>query len=322
MIRSVIAGVGGYLPVQRLTNADLEKKVETSDAWILERTGIRERRIAAPDELTSHLAIRAAQEAMQDAGADPADIQLVVLATTTPDETLPATAVKIQRELGIAGFAFDVQAVCSGFMYALSVADNFIRTGTVKQALVIGAETLSRIVDWSDRNTCILFGDGAGAVVLKAREGAGTVADAGILNIILRSDGRYHDLLKTSGGVSGTQTAGFIQMEGKEVFRHAVNNLSEVSEQVMAAAGVRAAEIDWVIPHQANKRIIDTTVKKLGLPPEKVILTLEEQGNTSAASIPLALDAGVKSGRIRRGDLLLLEAMGGGFTWAGALIRF
>lgn len=323
MKRSVIKGVGGYLPEKRLTNTDLEQMVETSDAWIRERTGIQERRIAASEELTSDLAIQAAQRALKNAGMTGADIDAVILATTTPDDTLPATAVKVQEAIGMTGgFAFDVQAVCSGFMYALSVADNYIRTGMVTRILVIGAETLSRIVDWSDRNTCVLFGDGAGAVILEASDGEGTKEDRGVLNVILRSDGRYRTLLGATGGVSRNQRAGTILMEGREVFRHAVTNLADIARQVMAASGVCADEIAYLVPHQANARIIDGTAKKLNFDAEHVILTLPLQGNTSAASIPLALYEGVSSGRIKKGDLLLLESMGGGFTWAGALIRF
>ncbi len=323
MKRSAIIGVGGYLPEKKLTNADLEKMVDTSDAWIRERTGIEERRIAADGELTSDLAIRAAQVALTDAGISGQEIDMIVVATTTPDDTLPATAVKVQEAIGMTGgFAFDVQAVCSGFMYALATADNFIRTGAVRRALVIGAETLSRIVDWTDRNTCVLFGDGAGAVVLEARDGVGTKADTGVLQVALRSDGRYRQLLGATGGVSKNQRAGTITMEGREVFRHAVTNLAAIAAEVMQAADVTASEIDFLVPHQANVRIIDGTAKKLAFEADRVILTLPKQGNTSAASIPLALWEGVSSGRIRRGHLLLLESMGGGFTWAGALIRF
>ncbi len=322
MIRSVIKGVGGYLPQKVLSNFDLEKMVETSDSWIQERTGIRNRHIAADTELTSDLALAAGRKALENAGLTGADLDLIIVATTTPDDTTPATAVKVQRDLGMeTGFAFDVQAACSGFMYALSVADKFITAGQVKTALVIGAETLSRIVDWTDRNTCVLFGDGAGAVVLQGETGAGLATDTGVLDVILHSDGRYQHLLTTTGGVSRTQTAGFVLMEGREVFRHAVTNLSDVAEEVIAKANVSLSDIDVLVPHQANSRIIEGTAKKLGIPMEKVILTLPEQGNTSAASIPLALYEGVQSGRIQKGNLILLDAMGGGFTWAGALIR-
>ncbi len=323
MKRSVIVGVGGYLPEKKLTNFDLEKMVDTSDAWIRERTGIVERRIAADTELTSDLAIRAAEAALADAGLDGSQIDAIIVATTTPDETLPATAVKVQEAIGMTGgFAFDIQAVCSGFMYALSVADSYIQTGVVRRVLVIGAETLSRIVDWGDRNTCVLFGDGAGAVVLAAQDGQGTKDDSGILKVILHADGRYRHLLGATGGVSKNGQAGTITMEGREVFRHAVTNLAAVAEEVMQAVGVQADEIDYLVPHQANMRIIDGTAKKLDFEPKRVIVTLPVQGNTSAASIPLALLDGIKSGKIQRGDLLLLESMGGGFTWAGALIRF
>lgn len=320
MTQAVIKGVGAYLPTKRLTNTDLEKMVQTSDAWIRERTGIQERRIAADNELTSDLARQAALEAVQDAGLTASDIDLIILATTTPDDTFPATACKVQQQLGMTGgFAFDIQAACSGFLYALSVADAYITQGRVHRVLVIGAETLSRIVDWSDRNTCVLFGDGAGAVVL---EGSADKTDSGILSVLLRSDGRYRDLLLSSGGVSRTQTAGFIHMEGREVFRHAVENMAQIAKDVLQQQRLTPADIDYLVPHQANVRIIEATRTKLGLPPDKVILTLQQQGNTSAASIPLALHTGIRSGRIQRGDLLLLESMGGGLTWGAGLIRF
>ena len=320
MTQAVIKGVGAYLPTKRLTNTDLEKMVQTSDAWIRERTGIQERRIAADNELTSDLARQAALEALQDAGLTASDIDLIILATTTPDDTFPATACKVQQQLGMTGgFAFDIQAACSGFLYALSVADAYITQGRVHRVLVIGAETLSRIVDWSDRNTCVLFGDGAGAVVL---EGSADKTDSGILSVLLRSDGRYRDLLLSSGGVSRTQTAGFIHMEGREVFRHAVENMAQIAKDVLQQQRLTPADIDYLVPHQANVRIIEATRTKLGLPADKVILTLQQQGNTSAASIPLALYTGIRSGRIQRGDLLLLESMGGGLTWGAGLIRF
>ena len=320
MTQAVIKGVGAYLPTKRLTNTDLEKMVQTSDAWIRERTGIQERRIAADNELTSDLARQAALEALQDAGLTASDIDLIILATTTPDDTFPATACKVQQQLGMmGGFAFDIQAACSGFLYALSVADAYITQGRVHRVLVIGAETLSRIVDWSDRNTCVLFGDGAGAVVL---EGSADKTDSGILSVLLRSDGRYRDLLLSSGGVSRTQTAGFIHMEGREVFRHAVENMAQIAKDVLQQQRLTPADIDYLVPHQANVRIIEATRTKLGLPADKVILTLQQQGNTSAASIPLALHTGIRSGRIQRGDLLLLESMGGGLTWGAGLIRF
>ena len=320
MTQAVIKGVGAYLPTKRLTNTDLEKMVQTSDAWIRERTGIQERRIAADNELTSDLARQAALEALQDACLMASDIDLIILATTTPDDTFPATACKVQQQLGMTGgFAFDIQAACSGFLYALSVADAYITQGRAHRVLVIGAETLSRIVDWSDRNTCVLFGDGAGAVVL---EGSADKTDSGILSVLLRSDGRYRDLLLSSGGVSRTQTAGFIHMEGREVFRHAVENMAQIAKDVLQQQRLTPADIDYLVPHQANVRIIEATRTKLGLPADKVILTLQQQGNTSAASIPLALHTGIRSGRIQRGDLLLLESMGGGLTWGAGLIRF
>lgn len=321
MMRSVIVGIGGYLPENVLSNIDLEKMVETSDAWIRERTGIISRHIAGAEETTATLAMHAAQEALDNAGLSGDDIDMVIVATTTPDETFPATATKIQALLKTKGFAFDVQAACSGFMYALSVADHFVTAGTVKHALVIGAETLSRIVDWSDRNTCVLFGDGAGAVVLSAQNGNGTADDTGILDIILHSDGTVRDMLKSSGGVSSTKTVGTILMEGREVFRHAVVNLADVANEVMQKTGVLADQIDYLVPHQANLRIIEGTAKKLNLAMDRVVVTLPEHGNTSSASIPLALYAGVKSGQLKKGDLLLLESMGAGLTWAGGLIR-
>ena len=321
-MKSVIRGVGGYLPENVLTNFDLEKMVETSDAWIRERTGIEERHIANKDEYTSTLAIRAAQVALENAGLSGNDIDMIVLATTTPDDTTPATAVKVQNAIGMTqGFAFDVQAACSGFMYALSIANRFVLDGTVKNALVIGAETLSRIVDWKDRNTCVLFGDGAGAVILSAASENEEQTGTGILDIVLHSDGRYQQLLTTTGGVSRTQTAGYGVMEGREVFRHAVTNVADVAEEVLVKTNTPISEIDYLVPHQANARIIESTAKKLGIEMDKVILTLPKQGNTSAASIPLAFYEGVKSGKLQKGHLILLDAMGGGFTWAGALIR-
>ncbi len=323
MIKSIIAGVGGYLPEKVLTNFDLEKMVETSDAWIRERTGIRLRHIAADDQTTSSLATKAGEDALKNAGISGEELDLIILATTTPDDTTPATAMRVQAGLGATkAFAFDVQAACSGFMYALSVADKFIKAGTVKTALVIGAETLSRIVDWSDRNTCVLFGDGAGAVVLQAQETEHiSTTEEGILDIVLHSDGRLRDLLTTTGGVSRTQTAGFVHMEGREVFRHAVTNLSNVAQEVIDRTGISLSDIDFLVPHQANIRIIEGTAKKLDIDLDKVIITLPEQGNTSAASIPLALYEGIKSQKLKKGQLILLDAMGAGFTWAGALIR-
>lgn len=322
MIKSIITGVGGYLPEKILTNFDLEKMVETSDAWIKERTGIQSRHIASEDQTTSSLAILAAKDALKNAGIDGSEIDLIILATTTPDDTTPATAMRVQAELGaVNAFAFDVQAACSGFMYALSVADKFIKTKSVKTALVIGAETLSRIVDWKDRNTCVLFGDGAGAVIVRGEESTGEKDESGIMNIILHSDGRLRDLLTTTGGVSRTQTAGFVHMEGREVFRHAVTNLSNVAQELIDTSNIKLEDVDYLVPHQANLRIIEGTAKKLDIPMEKVIVTLPEQGNTSAASIPLALYEGVKSQKLQKGHLVLLDAMGAGFTWAGALIR-
>ncbi|MBQ8251581.1 MAG: ketoacyl-ACP synthase III [Alphaproteobacteria bacterium] len=322
-MKSIIAGVGGYLPEKVLTNFDLEKMVETSDAWIRERTGIRLRHIAADDQTTSSLATKAGEDALKNAGISGEELDLIILATTTPDDTTPATAMRVQAGLGATkAFAFDVQAACSGFMYALSVADKFIKAGTVKTALVIGAETLSRIVDWSDRNTCVLFGDGAGAVVLQAKETEHiSTTEEGILDIVLHSDGRLRDLLTTTGGVSRTQTAGFVHMEGREVFRHAVTNLSNVAQEVIDRTGISLSDIDFLVPHQANIRIIEGTAKKLDIDLDKVIITLPEQGNTSAASIPLALYEGIKSQKLKKGQLILLDAMGAGFTWAGALIR-
>lgn len=323
MIRSVVAGVGSYLPERILTNADLSKMVDTTDEWIVERTGIRQRHIAAEGEKTSDLALKATRDALQNAGVSVQDIDLIVLATATPDETFPATACRVQAELGMTrGFAFDVQAVCSGFIYALATADNFIKAGQAKTAVVIGAETFSRIIDWTDRTTCVLFADGAGAIVLKAEEGSGQSSDRGVLTTHLHSDGRHHDLLYVDGGPSSTQTTGHLRMLGKEVFRHAVVNLADVVKETLAAVDMKPDQIDWLVPHQANKRIIDGTARKLGLGSEKVVLTVDRHGNTSAASVPLALAEAVKDGRIKQGDVLLLEAMGGGFTWGSALVRW
>jgi 3-oxoacyl-[acyl-carrier-protein] synthase-3 len=301
----------------------MSKIVETTDDWIVERTGIHARHIAAEGELTSHLALHAARAAIADAGIDAQEIDTIIMATTTPDNTFPATAVTVQAELGIHhGAAFDVQAVCSGFVYALTIADTFIRCGQSKTALVIGAETFSRLLDWTDRTTCVLFGDGAGAVVVKAVEGEGTNADQGILTAHLHSDGRYKEKLYVDGGPSSTGTTGHVRMEGREVFRHAVVNIADTIKESLAAAGLTADDIDWFVPHQANKRILDGTARRIGLPPEKVVMTVGEHGNTSAASVPLALDSAVKDGRIKRGDLVLLEAMGGGFTWGSVLLRW
>lgn len=323
VIRSLVAGCGTYLPERVVTNDDLAKRLDTSDAWIFERTGIRERRIAADGETTSDLATKSANEALKAAGEEGANVDLIVLATTTPDETFPATATRVQAQIGAnSAAAFDIQAVCSGFIYGLAVANNFIRLGDAKTALVIGAETFSRLVDWEDRSTCVLFGDGAGAVVLKAQEGNGTNADRGILSTHLHSDGRKHDLLYTDGGPSSTGTVGHVRMAGQEVFRHAVKNLAEVLEEALAANGLSADDIDWLVPHQANKRILDSTVRKLGLDPSKMIVTIDHHANTSAASIPLALGEASSDGRIKVGDVVLVEAMGGGFTWASGVIRW
>ena len=323
MRRSVITATGSYLPKRILTNEELSTMVDTTDEWIVARSGIKQRHIAADGELTSDLATHAAKAALEMAGLTADDIDLIVLATATPDETFPATATVVQKNLGMThGFAFDIQAVCTGFLYALATADNFIKAGQANRALVIGAETFSRILDWEDRTTCVLFADGAGAIVLEAEEGAGNSDDRGVLTSHLHSDGDKHDLLYVDGGPSSTQTTGYLRMEGREVFRHAVNNLASVVHEAMEATGLTTDDIDWLIPHQANKRIIDGTGRKLKLDPEKVVLTVDKHGNTSAASVPLALDEAVRDRRIKRGDLLLLEAMGGGFTWGSALVRW
>ncbi len=323
MMRSVVLGHGAYLPERILTNAELAKMVDTSDEWIVQRTGIKERHIAAEGEFTSHLGLKAAQAALANAGIDAQSIDLIVLATSTPDNTFPATAVAIQHGLGINhGAAFDLQAVCTGFIFALATADNFLKSGAFKRALVIGAETFSRILDWNDRGTCVLFGDGAGAVVLEAQPQAGTTADRGILTTHLRSDGRHKDKLFVDGGPSSTQTVGHLRMEGREVFKHAVGMITDVIIDAFQATGTTADDVDWLVPHQANKRIIDASAKKLHIAPQKVVLTVDRHGNTSAASIPLALAAAVDDGRIRKNDLLMLEAMGGGFTWGSALLRW
>lgn len=323
LVRSRITGTGSYLPEQILTNDELAARVDTSDEWIVQRTGIHQRHIAAPEQKASDLALAAARRALEQAGVDGADLDLIVVATTTPDQTFPATAVFVQKALGMTGgAAFDVQAVCSGFVYALTVADNFIRLGQARRALVIGTELFSRILDWEDRATCVLFGDGAGAVVLEAVEGQGTNADTGILTTHLHSDGRHHDLLYVDGGVSSTGTIGHLRMEGREVFKHAVTKLAEVVDEALRATGLQASDIDWLVPHQANRRIIDATARKLDLPADKVVLTVDRHANTSAASIPLALDVAARDGRIKQGDIVLIEAMGGGFTWASALLRW
>jgi 3-oxoacyl-[acyl-carrier-protein] synthase-3 len=323
VIRSVVQGCGAYLPERVVTNADLAKTMDTSDEWIQQRTGIRQRHIAADGEMTSHLALKASERALAHAGLKASDLDLIILATATPDETFPATATRVQAQLGMTrGAAFDMQAVCAGFVYGLSVADSMIKTGLASTALVIGAETFSRILDWNDRGTCVLFGDGAGAVVLRAEEGKGTSADRGVLANALHSDGRQHDILYVDGGPSSTRTTGFLRMEGKEVFKHAVVNMAMVVGEVLAKAGFETKDIDWLVPHQANKRIIDGTGRKLGLPPERVVVTVDRHANTSAASIPLALDAAVKDGRIKKGDLLLLEGIGGGLAWGASLVRW
>ncbi|WP_371422886.1 beta-ketoacyl-ACP synthase III [Tardiphaga sp.] len=322
-IRSVVLGCGSYLPERILTNAELASKVDTSDEWIVQRTGIKQRHIAADGEFTSHLAIKAAQAALANAGVDAQSIDLIVLATSTPDNTFPATAVAVQNALGIThGAAFDLQAVCSGFIFGLTTADSLLRTGAGKRALVIGAETFSRILDWSDRGTCVLFGDGAGAVVLEAQTQPGDVSDRGVLTTHLRSDGRHKEKLYVDGGPSSTQTVGYLRMEGREVFKHAVGMITDVIVDAFKATGASAETIDWFVPHQANKRIIDASAHKLHIAPQKVVLTVDLHGNTSAASIPLALSVAVNDGRIKKGDLVLLEAMGGGFTWGSALIRW
>lgn len=322
VIRSVIVGTGACLPERIVTNAEMSRLVDTTDEWIVERTGIRQRHVAGEGEKTSDLALGAAREALAAAGIDGRDVDLIVLATATPDQTFPATAATVQRELGCFGVpAFDLQAVCSGFVYALTVADNFIKAGQARTALVIGAETFSRILDWTDRGTCVLFGDGAGAVVLKAEQGEGTTADRGILTTHLHADGRQNDLLYVDGGPSSTGTTGHLRMHGREVFRHAVVNLAAVVEEALKATGLTSDDIDWLVPHQANKRILDGTAKKLGVSPDKVVVTVDRHANTSAASIPLALAEAVADGRIQPGQLVLLEAMGGGFTWGSALVR-
>jgi 3-oxoacyl-[acyl-carrier-protein] synthase III len=322
-IRSVVLGCGSYLPERILTNAELATRIDTSDEWIVQRTGIRERHVAAEGEFTSHLAIKAARAALHHARLDAQAIDLIVLATSTPDNTFPATAVAVQEGLGINhGAAFDLQAVCSGFVFALATADNFLRAGTYKRALVIGAETFSRILDWNDRGTCVLFGDGAGAVVLEAQTEPGKSSDRGVLTTHLRSDGRHKSKLYVDGGPSSTQTVGLLRMEGREVFKHAVGMITDVIVDAFNATGLTADDIDWFIPHQANKRIIDASAHKLHIAPQKVVLTVDLHGNTSAASIPLALAVAVKDGRVKKGDLLLFEAMGGGFTWGSALVRW
>jgi 3-oxoacyl-[acyl-carrier-protein] synthase-3 len=324
VVRSLVVGCGAYLPKQVVTNRDLAQRIDTTDEWITERTGIKQRYIAADGELTSDLALAASLEALAAAQIKPSEVDLVVLATTTPDETFPATATRVQARLGMnGGAAFDVQAVCSGFIYALAVADNFIKVGQAKTALVIGAETFSRILDWNDRTTCVLFGDGAGAVVLRASAaGAGNGKDRGILSTHLHSDGRLHDVLYVDGGPSSTRTSGYVRMNGREVFRHAVGKLAAVVEEALAANGLSGADIDWLVPHQANKRIIDGMARKLGLGANRVVTTIDRHANTSAASIPLALAEANSDGRLRPGHLVLLEAIGGGLAWGAGVVRW
>lgn len=322
MRRSRILGFGSYLPANRVTNEELAKRVDTSDEWITQRTGIKARHVAGEGETTSVLATRAAERALADAGLKAEDIDLIVLGTATPDYTFPATATQVQAALGITkGVAFDVAAVCSGFVFALSTADKFLRSGSHQRALVIGAETFSRILDWEDRTTCVLFGDGAGAVVLEAYEGAGTNDDVGILTTHLRSDGRHREKLFVDGGPSTTGKVGHLRMEGKEVFKHAVGMITDVITDAYAATGFNSSTIDWFVPHQANRRIITASADKLDISLDKVVLTVQDHGNTSAASIPLALDTAWRDGRLKRGQVILIEAMGGGFTWGSALFR-
>lgn len=317
-VRSVVAGVGSALPKRRIDNEELAQTVDTTDQWIVERTGIRSRYVAGEGETTATLARDAAVKALEHAGLEATDIDLIVLATATPDQTFPSSATKVQAMLGIDDcVAFDVHAVCTGFLYALTVADSMIRAGSAKTALVIGSETFSRILDWEDRATCVLFGDGAGALVLRSEHG-----DRGILATRLHADGRHNDLLFVDGGPSTTGTVGKLRMKGREVFRHAVINLSDVLNEVLSAAGLESSDVDWVVPHQANARILDATARKLGLPAEKIIVTVDEHANTSAASVPLAFDAAVRDGRIKRGDVVVLEAMGGGFTWGAAALKY
>ena len=324
MRRSVVQGIGHYLPENIVTNADLAKRIDTTDEWIRERSGITQRYIAAEGELTSDLATHAARRALDAAGMAPDDIGLIVVATSTPDETFPASATVVQSKLGCANgsMGFDVQAVCSGFVFALATADNFLKAGQADSALVIGAETFSRILDWEDRSTCVLFGDGAGAMVLKAEDGKGDMSDRGVLSTHLHSDGTLHDLLYVDGGPSSTGKVGYLRMEGREVFRHAVTKMSDVVLEALNATGLEAGEIDWFVPHQANKRIIEGTARKLGVSTDRVVVTIDQHANTSAASIPLALSVAVEDGRIKQGDLVLIEAMGGGLTWGSGIVRW
>ncbi len=322
-LRSVVAGVGAYLPANVVANANLADRLETTDEWIVQRTGITRRHIAAPDETTSVLGLHAARAALADAGLRADDIDLVIVATSTPDFTFPSVATQIQAGLGMTGgVAFDLQAVCSGFVFALATADKFLTSGSHKRALVIGAETFSRLLDWEDRTTCVLFGDGAAALILEARRGEGTVHDRGVLTSHLRSDGRHREKLYVDGGPSTTRTTGHLRMAGKEVFRHAVGMVTDVVTDAFAATGTSAADLDWFVPHQANRRIIDASADKLGIAAAKVVVTVDRHANTSAASIPLALSVAIADGRIRPGDLVMIEAMGGGFTWGAALIRW
>ena len=323
MVRSVVRGIGSALPRRIMKNADFEGMVETSDEWIVQRTGIRQRHIAGEGETTASLGEAAARAALENAGLTAADIDLIVVATSTPDNTFPATAVDIQNRLGMRhGFAFDMQAVCSGFVYAVTTADLYLKGGLARRVLVIGAETFSRILDWTDRSTCVLFGDGAGALVLEAAEGEGGLSDRGVIASSLRSDGAHKDKLFVDGGPGTTGTVGHLRMEGREVFKHAVGMITDVIEATYAKAGITSEDLDWFVPHQANKRIIDASAKKLGIAEEKVVTTVQLHGNTSAASVPLALSVAVADGRIKKGDLVLLEAMGGGFTWGAVLVRW
>lgn len=323
LLRAVVLGVGSYLPAKTLTNDDLARMVDTSDEWIFQRTGIRERHVAAPGETTSMLGEKAARAALESAGLAPEDIDLIIVGTSTPDWTFPSTATQIQAALGIThGVAFDLQAVCSGFVFAVATADKFLRSGSHKRALVIGAETFSRIIDWEDRTTCVLFGDGAGAMVLEARPSTGSMEERGVLTTHLRSDGRHRAKLHVDGGPSATQSVGHLRMEGKEVFKFAVGKVTDVVADAFAATGITPEQLDWFVPHQANRRIIDMSAQKLGIAPEKVVATVHLHGNTSAASVPLALSVAVADGRIKKGDLVMLEAVGGGFTWGSALIRW
>jgi 3-oxoacyl-[acyl-carrier-protein] synthase-3 len=322
-LRSVVTGLGSYLPKRIVSNADLEKTLETTDEWIVQRTGIRQRHVAAEDEPTSRLGLFAAEAALADSGLSAGDLDLVIVATSTPDYTFPAVAVQIQAGLGMTrGAAFDLQAVCSGFVFAVATADKFLTSGSHQRALVIGAETFSRLVDWSDRSTCVLFGDGAGAIVLEARPGAGSARDRGVLTSHLRSDGRHRDKLYVDGGPSTTRSVGYLRMAGRDVFRHAVGMVTDVVTDAFVATGTTAADLDWFVPHQANRRIIDASAEKLAIAPDKVVRTVDLHANTSAASIPLALSVARDDGRIKPGDLVMIEAMGGGFTWASALVRW